>query len=209
MHVFTELLTLVWGGITEVPAILVKANPWVLTLLLLAATSWVGAASWGAAVAEKRRLPPVRHFLWGLLLPFAYPFVFVAEGKAKAETAAPATAVPPASPPASPSAAAPAATAAAPSETAPAASMPAADTELGFGPEFFERLRKEGWVTEANLCTIRFNGQEISASGILEALPEVVVVEIRQADGKPQRVRIPYARIEEVTGAGKAEDAAR
>lgn len=195
MHFVTRFLTVAWAALAEVPEILASANPWLLALLVLAATLWLGAASWGAAVAEKRHLPPVRHFLLGLLLPFAYPFVLLSERKTGVDIPAPAPAAAPA---------ASAAAAAAPPETVPAASVPAPDRELGFGPEFFEQLRQAGWVTEANPCTVRFNGQEINASGILEALPEAVVVETRKADGTPQRVRIPYARIQEVIAAGAA-----
>ncbi|MFA4945559.1 MAG: hypothetical protein WC789_12770 [Lentisphaeria bacterium] len=183
-------------------------HPWELAALLLLVVAWIGAASLAAGKAERCRRSPGWHWLLGLLLPFLYPlgvWLFLkplpppapapeAEPKAAArrrlqipgkEMAGDTARV-------SPPGTAPAAAAPGP-EPAEAA---AAAAEGTFGQPFFQRLKDSGEVTPLSPCFVQLHDSELVVVEVLEALPQVAVVQIRQPEGARQRMRIPYAGIQ-------------
>ena len=187
---------------------------WALILLAIAVTAYVGAAAWAATVAEVRREDPGRHFLRGLLIPFVYPFVllrltprpvFVPEAEAeKPQVRAKALAMPkmvrgvdrPGRVAADVAPAAGAETSVAPAAT-PALS--ATDVQPTYDEAYFRRLKEDSLVSVAAPCVVRYGGMEVEARIVVDVFPQNVTLEVRQAGGSVQRMRIPYAKIESVT----------
>jgi hypothetical protein len=185
------------------------ASSGVAVFLLLLVTLWLGAACWASSIAETRGWPPKAHFFLGLLVPFAYPFLLLkgladkvlpgflltaarpAESEPVAETPAPraTVALPPGMSTAAP----------APSPAAVPAAAPSAQETLAtpFDQAFFRKVAADLKGAPVGPWRVQYGGVEVTANRIVEALPNVVVLEIvSKADGSIQRIRVPYAKIE-------------
>jgi hypothetical protein len=192
---------------------------WLLVLVVLAVTAWVGAAAWAATIAEIRREEPGKHFLLGLLIPFVYPFLLLKRAPVRAAAVAAAAeeapqvrgkalAVPKLGSSAERRAAAagvgPAAQApavpAAPGATAAPTDVPSGEgARVAYDEAYFRHLKNESLVSAVAPCVVRYGGIEVEARIVLDVMPSVVTLEVRQAGGTVQRMRIPYAKIESVT----------
>jgi hypothetical protein len=191
-----------WNALLELVR---DAQPLLLALLLLLGAAWVGMASWAASLAEAQDRHPLPHFLAGLALPFLYPFLLLhAKGvPAAAPALAPAPAVPEAAL-AAEAGDAGAAPAAAPQQAAAAGGAGEAAAGAGYGADFFRRLQAAGRVTPRQPVWVRYGGVEVTVTAIVDVLPEVAVLLVTpRAGGGAQRLRVPYARIEEVLTAAE------
>jgi hypothetical protein len=179
----------------------VVAN-WVwLTLAAVAMAVIITSGGFAAAIAERRNRGPLRHFALGCLAPVIYPLMIQAtlkhytgesssrrreadqdEGFQRVEGAPP-----PGGPPVL-----------SPTSDAP----PVIDEEIlgqpriQFDESFFRQMTYDAKGGFRGPFEFIVNGTQVKVERIVEVLESVVVVENVNADGKPQRLRIPYSKVE-------------
>lgn len=178
---------------TDTARALVRLDPLLMIVLLATGLVWIGFACWGASIAEKGRRNPKANFFLGLLIPVVYPFIVmtlkpkrikgVVEGPSEEPEAEPEA-----------GAETEGTAAEAPAEEAPTDEPPA--EKPAFGQGYFKELSENrdaaGW-------RIRYAGNDVLATRIVNALPKVAVVEMRDMQGGTQTIRIPYNKIESCT----------
>jgi hypothetical protein len=157
---------------------------WMRLLLILGGVSvWFGLACWASSIAESRRHNPKLHLAIGLLIPLFYPLILLwsmevgktpAELKKQEEDALKQSEVP----------------AEADAEPEPA------EPEAEFSPAGFHELMVRQKAGECGPWQITYDSRDVHVVQILDALPQVVVLEVGAPDGKTQRIRVPYSRIE-------------
>ena len=191
------------SGLEQVIQSGLHPSPWGVALCLLVLTLWLGSACWMASIAESRLYPPVPFFFRGLLQPVVGPwrtFLYLE--------------IRPANPYLSPEeqvalAAVTAVGAAGPAAAALAVPVAVAVQPVAassFNQDFFRAYQYQ-WEKTPEVAPhlyIRFGGVELLARRVLEALPKVVLIEIEDAEGRPQKVRVPYDKMSEVKIMGSA-----
>ncbi len=167
-----------------------------LTAMLIGAvTLALMSGCWASSIAETRLHSPKVHFFIGLLLPLVYPVTILfamRAGRGPARVSPPPDTGPkpweePQQPPKS------GRPAAAPEESL----EPGAEEEDEFTPQYFRRIARDEDGNYVGPWKITTESQEIIADRILDALPNAVVIETTSIgrQQKPQRLRIPYAKI--------------
>ena len=184
----------------ELPLVAAPAVDWSAAAVLLGIlTLWLGAACWSSSIAETRLHSPVLHFFAGLLVPGLYPFVLLfamgvksPERHARTEEAEtwevpPETPAAGEKPPSTPEERA--------TETGPREEEE--EEEQTYDQEDFRRIARDEEGNFVGPWKLEYDGQTILAERILDALPNVVVLQtIAKPGGRPQRLRIPYSKIE-------------
>ncbi len=161
-----------------------------LTAYCVIALVWLWSGCVAASIGESRLRSPFLHFLFGLVLPVLYPVIIFfrmdfnvpkEEAAADEEDVEHVEGPPPVV-----------------GEDAPAM---ISEEALGqpaevFNEEFFKQRAVDlaGNVLGPYLVTV--DGQELRAERIVDAMPNVVILEITSAGGKSQTLRVPYDRIE-------------
>jgi hypothetical protein len=172
------------------------ADPVWLAVLLVLAAVWLGAAFWGAEVAERRWRSPLPYLLIGLLvpglgwwlvsrLPCQAPVVLTPEEVAanrQTHVKLRAGGVPPAVDPAS----------------LPLPDLPAVGAPPAVYAAFFLNLKQGARVSEDYPLYVRYDGNDLLAHAVVEAQEKLVVLDMQKEDGAAARLRVPYAKIEEV-----------
>jgi len=170
-----------------------------LPYYLLVVTVVLGSGCWASSIAESRLRSPKLHFFIGVLLPVIYPVAIlflmraaspVPKGVSSEEEEG--VAVEPEAVPAASGTAADAQ----PAAGAAYASAESEPEDEAFTPEYFNRISRDDEGNFTGPWRFTVEGEEIMARRILEALPNVVVIETIGRGGKTQRLRIPYQRIE-------------
>lgn len=185
------------------------AEPLVLVWILAGITVWLGSACWASSIAESRLHSPTLHFLIGLFLPLAYPPILLftmdvktAKSKAKADDDF-------GPPPEQANVGAFGGDAVAESEDdrptsgsveavglADEAGEPEPETPV-YDQEYFRLNSRDETGEFVGPWQIRFGESMVVAERILEALPHVIVIEaVTRPGSPPQRMRIPYPKIE-------------
>lgn len=171
----------------------IEIDPLIMAAIVVVVLLLLGSATWSCSIACSRRHSASLHFLLGLLLPYVYPLVIMfamdikgakerekqlreQEERERAEAM----------------------------ERERIAEMlgreqqeEGKEEERIFDADYFESIARDEQGNPTGPWHIVFGEQEIKALRILEPLPEVLSVEIEGRDGKPQKFRIPYARITE------------
>lgn len=161
----------------------------------------VTSGGFAAAIAEQRNRGPLRHFLLGCLAPVVYPLMIQAtlkyntgestsrrrEAPEDSEFQRVEGAPPPEGPPIL-----------APSSDGP----PVIDEEtlgqprIQFDEAYFRLMTYDAKGNFRGPFEFVVNGTQFKVERIVEVLESVVVVENLNADGKTQRLRIPYNKVE-------------
>ncbi|MEI8078444.1 MAG: hypothetical protein WCH61_02295 [bacterium] len=172
------------------------ADPVWLAGLLVLATAWLGGAFWGAEVAERRWRSPLPYLLLGLVVPglgwwlvsrgpchapvILTPEEVAAHQQARLkwhESGVPATADP---------------------ASLPLPEVPAVGARSAVYAAFFLNLQQGARVSETYPLYVRYNGNDLLAHAVVEVQDKLVVLDMQQEDGGAARLRVPYAKIEEV-----------
>ena len=188
----------------------------VIIFILVFLTVWMGSAFWSASIAVMRKHSMIPHFIAGFVVPYVYPvtILFALDVKgARALTRQKAQqdqgeamaaeekerlrsigqAVP------AQEAASQSAVAGTPGDAAENNSAAAAPEE--FDQRYFKEIALDDNGEPTGPWRIQYGGTEVVAVRIVESLPFAVAVEITTADGKTQKIRIPYAKITSCTPA--------
>lgn len=191
MGLFSRLFGYIWdffaGAALNTLDAGLQTNPVTLLLLIGGITIWLGAACWAASIAEARLYSPKLHFFAGLFLPILYPIILLFAMDVKYQKTAAGT---------------DSGTAAAP-EQAPEedGDAPEEDEEENvpeFDQDYFKEISRDENGNFVGPWRITFGDNEAVAQKIVDPLPHVVVIETvpSGSKGKPQRLRIPYGKIE-------------
>jgi len=185
---FQHLLSSVRAGFAA-------ADPVWLAVFLVLAVAWLGAAFWGAEVAERRWRAPRPYLLIGLLapglgwwlasqLPCQAPELLTPEQEmARRPTVKPRTGgVQPAPQPAD----------------LPMPTLPETGAPPAVYAAFFLNLRQGARVSVRQPLYVRYDGNDLLAHAVVDVLEKLVVLDMEKPEGGTARLRVPYAKIEEV-----------
>lgn len=207
----------VFGSLGELISLFVErtleagagADSLVVVWLLFGITVWLGSACWASSIAETRLHSPKLHFLIGLFLPVAYPPILLFTMEVKLEKSAPKAEDEFETPPAEAGAGVFGDEAVPvggddvpPPDAAEAEGFADGDIEPEpevqvYDQEYFRLNSRDEAGEFVGPWQIRFGDTMVVAQRILEALPHVIVVEAVPRPGSPpQRMRIPYPKIE-------------
>lgn len=172
------------------------ADPVWLAALLMVAAAWLGAAFWGAEVAERRWRAPLPYLLIGLVVPglgwwlvsrvpCQAPVILTPEEAAanrQTHLKLRESGVPPAADPAS----------------LPLPAVPAPGAVPAVYAAFFLNLKQGVRVDPDHPLYVRYGGDDLLAHAVVEVQEKLVVLDMQKEDGGAARLRVPYAKIEEV-----------
>jgi len=171
-------------------------NDWqVLTACTGGLLLWLLSGAMASSIAETRVRSPWVHLILGLLLPVVYPILALFFGvstvkQPKIKEAKERDVSHPDGPP--------------PVEL-PAADVPIVAREIHaesidevtiFTPEYFKDMALDEYGNYRGPFLFKVHGIEQRADRIVECMPGVVVTESITPDGKSQRLRIPYDKVE-------------
>lgn len=164
-----------------------------LLYILAGITVWVGSACLASSIAEHKGYKPGKHVAAGLLIPIIYPLLALGLKSLKKS----ADELEPKIKKFSPGHAAVLAKKEA-KQTKESSKGEEAweDDGLPFGNIFFKEQRSLCEDGDIAGWRIRFAGNDIIASQIIDVLEEVVVLGVRDGKGGTQTMRVPYAKID-------------
>lgn len=172
----------------------ISPDPLLCALLLIVLTVWIGFGCWAGSIAGARKHSQMPHFILGMCFPVIYPFVIMfvldvkgakerqkklRERRAEEEARAESEAVEPEEK----------------ADTSKIMPLGLPEEEANFDARYFEKIRLDEEGNPAGPWTIICDESQFHVLGILECLPEVLVVETEARDGHVQKMRLPYARI--------------
>ncbi|NOY79588.1 MAG: hypothetical protein GXP31_01155 [Kiritimatiellaeota bacterium] len=166
-------------------------DPRTLILIFVGVTVVLGSACWASSIAEARLYSPKLHFFIGLFAPVLYPVIllFAMDVKYPGAVRQPpgeAPETPPVAPPAEPQ------------EVETDAGEDTGENVVEYDQAYFREIARDEAGNFVGPWRIDLADNAIVAQRILDALPHAVVIETvpHGPNSKPQRLRIPYDKIE-------------
>ncbi len=159
--------------------------------LFAISTLMIGSGCWAASIAISRRHNGKLHFLLGALIPLLYPFIIMfamglkGEGERRKLLEEEQKA----------------------KDLAAAEKQKVLEIQKGgvkaevietseFNVEFFKKIARDAEGDKAGPWKVVFAGNEIKVLEILEAHPDLVLVEMLGREDTKEKIRIPYNRID-------------
>lgn len=168
----------------------IEADPLIIAAIVFVVVFLFGSAFWSASIASCRRYHPVLPFLLGLALPWVFPVLILFALDVKGERARRREAAQ------AQRERDEAAARQAEAERRAKEEAMAKDSRARWSKEYFDQIARGADGLSAGPFDVEFAGQTLHVERIIEALPTLVLVEFKDAQGVNQRMRIPFAKID-------------